>query len=73
MALQINGNHSKRRTFMSNIFFNIFPSENFIDLDMYQHGYEQCDPGHSFGPLARNHYLFHYGGQFQRRDADLLH
>ena len=60
MALQINGNHSKRRTFMSNIFFNIFPSENFIDLDMYQHGYEQCDPGHSFGPLARNHYLFHY-------------
>ena len=60
MALRINGNHSKRRTFMSNIFFNIFPSENFIDLDMYQHGYEQCDPGHSFGPLARNHYLFHY-------------
>lgn len=45
---------------MSNIFFNIFPSENFIDLDMYQHGYEQCDPCHSFGPLARNHYLFHY-------------
>lgn len=45
---------------MSNVLFNIFPSENFIDLDMYQHGYEQCAPGHSFGPLARNHYLFHY-------------
>lgn len=45
---------------MSNVSFNIFPSENFIDLDMYQHGYERCDPGHSFGPLARNHYLFHY-------------
>lgn len=45
---------------MSNVSFNIFPSENFIDLDMYQHGYEQCDPCHSFGPLARNHYLFHY-------------
>lgn len=45
---------------MSNVSFNIFPNENFIDLDMYQHGYEQCDPGHSFGPLARNHYLFHY-------------
>lgn len=45
---------------MSNIFFNIFPSENFIDLGMYQYGYEQCEPGHSFGPAARNHYLFHY-------------
>ena len=45
---------------MANTFFNIFPNENFIDLDMYQHGYEQCSPGHSFGPLARNHYLFHY-------------
>lgn len=45
---------------MSNILFNIFPSENFIDLGMYQYGYEQCEPGHSFGPAARNHYLFHY-------------
>ena len=34
--------------------------KNFIDLGMYQYGYEQCDPGHSFGPVARNHYLFHY-------------
>ena len=31
---------------MSNTFFNIFPNENFIDLCMYQFGYEQCDPGH---------------------------
>lgn len=45
---------------MSNILFNIFPHENFIDLGMYQYGYEQCEPGHSFGPAARNHYLFHY-------------
>ncbi len=43
---------------MSNTFFHIFPHENFIDLGMYQYGYEQCDPGHSFGPVARNHYLF---------------
>lgn len=45
---------------MGNIYFNIFPNENYIDLDMYQHGCEQCSPGHSFGPMARNHYLFHY-------------
>lgn len=45
---------------MSNIYFNIFPNENFIDLGMYQYGYEQCEPGHSFGPVTRNHYLFHY-------------
>ena len=45
---------------MYNHLFNIFPNENFIDLGMYQYGYEKCEPGHSFGPLARNHYLFHY-------------
>ncbi len=45
---------------MNNTFFHIFPNENFIDLSMYQFGYEQCEPGHSFGPATRNHYLFHY-------------
>lgn len=45
---------------MSNLLFSIFPNENFIDLGMYQYGQEQCEPGHSFGPAARNHYLFHY-------------
>jgi AraC-like DNA-binding protein len=27
---------------------------------MYQFGYEECDPLHSFGPAMRNHFLFHY-------------
>ena len=45
---------------MSDMKFSIFPNENFIDLSMYQFGYEKTDPAHSFGPAARNHYLFHY-------------
>lgn len=40
--------------------FSVFPSENFVDLGLYQFGYEQCTPAHSFGPAARNHFLFHY-------------
>ena len=54
------GINQRREDEMSNIFFHIFPNENFIDLGMYQYGYEQCESGHSFGPVARNHYLFHY-------------
>lgn len=44
---------------MSEVVFSVFPSENFIDLGLYQFGWEQCAPSHSFGPAARNHYLFH--------------
>lgn len=45
---------------MSDLLFSIFPNENFIDLGLYQYGWEQCCPSHSFGPATRNHYLFHY-------------
>ena len=45
---------------MSEVVFSVFPSENFIDMGLYQFGWEQCDPSHSFGPAARNHFLFHY-------------
>lgn len=45
---------------MSNVLFSIFPNEHFVDLGLYQYGWEECDPLHSYGPYARNHYLFHY-------------
>lgn len=45
---------------MSDLIFSIFPLENFIDLGLCQFGREQCSPSHSFGPAARNHFLFHY-------------
>lgn len=45
---------------MSNVLFSIFPNERFVDLGLYQYGYEKCDPLHSYGPFIRNHYLFHY-------------
>lgn len=45
---------------MSNTLFSVFPNENFVDLGLYQYGWEQCDPLHSYGPSTRNHYLFHY-------------
>lgn len=45
---------------VSDIIFSIFPNENFVDLSLYQFGWERCEPSHTFGPAARNHYLFHY-------------
>jgi AraC-like DNA-binding protein len=45
---------------MPNLIFSIFPNENFIDLSLYQYGWEKCTPSHSYGPAKRNHYLFHY-------------
>ena len=45
---------------MDNILFSVFPNENFIDLGLYQFGWENCAPGHSYGPAVRNHFLFHY-------------
>ena len=40
--------------------FSIFPNEHFVDLNLYQYGWEVCGPLHSYGPFSRNHYLFHY-------------
>lgn len=53
--------------------FSIFPNENFVDLSLYQFGWEKTNPSHSYGPAARNHYLFHYilsgTGQLMANDS----
>jgi AraC-like DNA-binding protein len=45
---------------MSDVIFSIFPNENFVDLGLFQFGRERCRPAQSFGPAARNNFLFHY-------------
>ncbi len=45
---------------MSKPIFRVFPNESFVDLVLYQYGWERCDPLYSYGPYIRNHYLFHY-------------
>ncbi len=45
---------------MTNLLFSVFQDERFMDLTIYQYGYEQCEPLKSFGPYVRNNYLFHY-------------
>lgn len=31
-----------------------------VDLVVHEYGYEDCRPGHFFGPAVREYYLFHY-------------
>lgn len=45
---------------MGETLFSLFPDERFMDLGLYQYGWEKCSAGHSFGPASRNHFLFHY-------------
>ena len=43
-----------------NFSFSVFPNEELLNFRLFQTGWEQCAPLHSFGPFIRNHYLFHY-------------
>lgn len=45
---------------MAKPLFHVFSDDRFMDLTLYQYGYEKCRPLHSFGPSIRNHFLFHY-------------
>ena len=45
---------------VSKLKFHVFRDERFVDLNLYQFGWEHTTPAHSYGPHARNHYLFHY-------------
>ena len=40
--------------------YHTIPVNNFIDLALFQLGYEKCLSSHSYGPAVINHYLFHY-------------
>lgn len=43
-----------------NFIFDTFQNDKNIDVTLFQYGWEQCAPLHSYGPAKRNHYLFHY-------------
>lgn len=45
---------------MENSLYHVFSNDRFMDLTLYQYGYEKCRPLHSYGPYIRNHFLFHY-------------
>lgn len=40
--------------------FHVVQDELFVDLNLYQFGWERCEPLHHYGPAVRNHFLFHY-------------
>lgn len=40
--------------------FQVLKEERFIDMNLYQFGWQRCEPLHTFGPATRSHFLFHY-------------
>lgn len=45
---------------MDNKVRSIFQNLNFVDLTLYQYGYQTCEPLHRNGPAVFNHFIFHY-------------
>lgn len=40
--------------------FHVTEADRFVDINLFQVGWEKCNPLHQFGPAVRNHFLFHY-------------
>ena len=51
---------TKGENTVNKLLFHVFQDERFVDLNLYQYGWERTEPLHSYGPYRRNHYLFHY-------------
>ena len=55
----------------------LFLSQEYFDITIYQYGYEQCLPNHTFGPGMRNHYLIHCilsgNGTYRAHHGDQSH
>ena len=45
---------------MDDFSFSVFPNERFLDLQLYQYGWEQSAPLYSYGSHVLNLFLFHY-------------
>lgn len=52
--------NKKKLSSEPNFRVHIVQDERFVDLNLYQFGWERCHPLHQFGPAIRNHFLFHY-------------
>lgn len=44
---------------MGGFHLRFIDQDNCIDLQVFQVGIEECEPGHHYGPVSRTHYLFH--------------
>lgn len=59
---------------MDNLVSKIFKNDVYIDLTLYQYGWQKCETLHSCGPRKKNHFLFHYiingKGSFKTKDTN---